>query len=77
MNDTSIPIRVAMLIIMGQDHDITSGGWIDSILLTLEIVACIVDAKRTMKVNSVVLDVNAAMVCIREVVFIAVVTDPH
>lgn len=73
MNDTSIPVRVATLVIMGQHHDVTSCEWIDSILLTPEVIGCIVDTKHAMKVNSVVLDVNTAPVCIREVMFIPIV----
>jgi len=70
----SIPIRAATLVIMRQHDDIRSGGWIDCILLMLEIIGYIVNTKPPVKANFVVLDINAALVCIREVIFIAVVS---
>ena len=64
MNDPSIPIGMAPLIVMRQDHDVTSPLQADSILLTSEVVRCIVDTKSAVEVKFVILDIDAVPVCI-------------
>ena len=73
MNDPSIPIGMAPLIVVRQDHDVTSPLRADSILLASEVVRCIVDTKSAVEVKFVILDIDAVPVCIRELVFIAVI----
>ena len=64
MNDLSIPIGMAPLIVMRQDHDVTSPLWADGILLASEVIHCIVDMKSAVEVKFVILDIDTVPVCI-------------
>ena len=50
-------------------------SWVDSILLKAEVVHCIVYAEDLVKVNLIVLDIDAVPISIGEVMFIAIISE--
>lgn len=48
---------ISIIIILGKNHDIAVGGvWVDSVLLSANIVRRIVDMKDVMEIHAVVLE---------------------
>jgi len=77
-NYTSIPIGMGVcgVIFMGQQHDIGAFFRVNRVLITSEIVCCIIEADSLVMIDSVLCEVHAASVLWCELVFITLVGGP-
>lgn len=73
MNNTGVPIRVAALVFVGQNHDVGSGERIYGILLASQVIGSVVDAKERMVICLVTLDIDAVTVVVGKAVLVAII----
>jgi len=71
-----IPVRVSVRTCFGRvDHDITTGSWINRVLISTNIISSIVDAEHLSRVHAVIKNEDGTTISVGEFMFVSIVLE--